>query len=197
MYTPLSCWLLRSFSCWRRWGRESLTLLPGSFRSPGEDSLPGRSMSRWERRVSYKGRSARYCSSWSTCFDLKCLSIVVTQPQTSSTTPKSGGRIASTETLLETTSAWSRSLNCDSSWPRGSELTLLIQLTSLIADLRWNFLCLDSWNSTKKEVIVVKKNVLPLLRTFFFSFRPLLTVLISSFCFSHDPVYQERFDLDP
>lgn len=70
MYTPLSCWLLRSFSCWRRWGRGSLTLLPGSFRNPGEDSLPGRSMSRWERRVSYKGRSAPCCSLWSTCWEL-------------------------------------------------------------------------------------------------------------------------------
>lgn len=195
MYTPLSCC---SFSYWRRWGRESLTLLPGSFRNPGEDSLPGRSMSRWEKRVSYKGRSSPYCSSWSTCRELwfEIKSIVVTQPQTSSTTPRSGGRIASTETLLETTLAWSRGLNCDSSWPRGSELTSLIQLTSLIADLRWNFLFIYSWNSTKKEVVVFK-NVLPLLKTFFFSFRPLLTVLISSFCFSHDPVYQERFDLDP
>lgn len=43
-----------SFSSWRRWGKENLTLLPESFRSPGEDSLPERNMSKWERRVSFK-----------------------------------------------------------------------------------------------------------------------------------------------
>lgn len=50
-----------SFSFWRRWGKESLTLLPGSFRNPGEDSLPERNMSRWERKVSFKDR---LLSSW-------------------------------------------------------------------------------------------------------------------------------------
>lgn len=122
--------------------------------------------------------------------DLKCLSILVTQPQTSCTTPRSGGKIVSTETLLETTSAWSRGLNCDSFWPRGSVSTLLIQSTSLIAGLRWTFLRLDSLNSTNKKAAVVS-------HTLFFSFCALLTVLISSFCFCHNPVYQERHDLDP
>lgn len=50
-----------SFSSWRRWGKESLTPLPESFRNPGEDSLPERNMSRWERRVSFK---EQMLSSW-------------------------------------------------------------------------------------------------------------------------------------
>lgn len=88
--------------------------------------------------------------------DLKRLPILVTQPQTSCTTPRSGGRTASTETLLETTSVWSRGLNCDNFSPKGSVSTLLIRSTSLIAGSRWPLLCLDLLNLTNKTLTVVK-----------------------------------------
>lgn len=70
----------------------------------------------------------------------KSLSLLVTQPQTSCTTPKSGGRTASTGTSLETTSGWSRGLSCGSSSPRGSASTSLTQLTSLTAGSRFEAL---------------------------------------------------------
>lgn len=53
-----------SCSYWRRWERESLTRLRGSSRRPGEDTMPGRNMNKWERRVSNGGLSwsfFRFC----------------------------------------------------------------------------------------------------------------------------------------
>lgn len=67
---------------------------------------------------------------------LKCFSIFATQLLTSCTTPKSGGRTASTGTLLAITSVWSRGLSSDSFWPRGSVLILLILSLSLTAGSR-------------------------------------------------------------
>lgn len=129
--------MLHSFSCWRKWGKGSLTLLPESFRNPGENTLPGRSMSRWERRVSQNAVGLKVDALRS---DSDCLSIVASQPQTSCTTQRSAGRTASTETSSETTWAWSRGRSWGSSSPKGSASTSLILSTSLIAGSRWSLM---------------------------------------------------------
>lgn len=129
--------MLHSFSCWRKWGKGSLTLLPESFRNPGENTLPGRSMSRWERRVSQNAVGLKVDALRS---DSDCLSIVASQPQTSCTTQRSAGRTASTETLSETTWAWSRGRSWGSSSPKGSASTSLTLSTSLIAGSRWSLM---------------------------------------------------------
>lgn len=146
------------FSCFylRRWGRGSLTHLPGSSKSPGENTLPGGSMNRWERRVSLQ--RPLYILFLPECmFQImipKFSYIFATQLLTSCTTPKSGGRTASTGTLLETTSAWSRGLSSDSFCPRGSVLILLILSISLTADSRWSFVLLSFKEWLKRTCLV-------------------------------------------
>lgn len=120
----------------------------------------------------------------------KCSAAHVTQPRISCTTPRSVAKTASTETLWETTWAWSRGPSCASSSRRGSASTLLLRSTSSIAGSRcrviWDFYELDRSESSSFQ----SKPYTPLLHLGF-SDRG------HFFFFKKTPAHQERFDPDP